>query len=178
MSKCHIVGNHMSQLNYIDRDMRKLKCSIDKCVFAIILLNCTMMIYIVTISQENQMTTYSQIKIKTFDYIGMKRNATRTAGTFSETIASNEKLDIVDGYESLKEDWQPFDSTTNSHYVYSAYLHNIRSHLTIKVIGVMCKHNLKSSINCKLRYRDSDGNVSMVSIKGSARTLTEGSHHK
>ena len=81
-------------------------------------------------------------------------------------------------FENLIDKWQPIDTTANSQYVFSAFLYKVGSAPTIRIIGAMCQSSIKSKIYCKLRYRSSPGNESVVTVIGSGKQLPEGSGFK
>ena len=150
-----------------------MKFSIKRIVFAVIFLNCMMMLFIISLWSTNRRTVCSS---RTKPTATLEIQA-KTTGLRAENITMKDNgFDAVLG--DMTESWQPFDNSPNSHYVYSAYLHNTGSKPTIKIIGVMCKSALNSPIYCHLRYRDSLANVSVVSVRGSGKPLREGYEHK
>lgn len=166
--------------------MRKIRVSLQKLLLIVIILSCTPMFYFlsnVNITEQNLAEVQNLVALlKTISKqnIGsttrrMVTNSTRAVRSkISTSVRNNGTKPPNSVFGNMTETWQPVDATSNSHYVYSAYLHNIDSKPIIRIIGAICHATLNSPIYCQLRYRNS----SMVAVKGSSKPLPEGQGFK
>lgn len=166
--------------------MRKIRVSLKKLLLIVIILSCSPTFYFlsnVNIAEQHLVEVQNVVALlKTISKQNIDSTTRRMVTNSTRAVRS--KISIPAGsngtkppnsvFGNLTETWQPIDATTNSHYVYSAYLHNIDSKPTIRIVGAICHATLNSPIYCQLRYRNS----SMVVVKGSSKPLPEGQGFK
>ena len=110
----------------------------------------------------------------------VQRNTTKNNSGFGDDFANKNRTNSSNGtsvFDKLTDRWLPIDSTSNAHYVFSAFLYKVGDKPTIRVIAAICQAS-KTKIYCELRYRDGHGNESVVTVMGSSKQLPEGSGRK